>query len=143
MNTDQTQQVTISFNTDSEAEASTLAAELQDQLRAENIPVERRRQDPNALDMGEILALAMEPASHLGITMMAAVIAHTVVEFALRWKTEVVIERLDGTKFVVKGMSLQQLAPALEEFLNLSFSKSAALPASSEENNSEDHQPIP
>ena len=39
MNTDQTQQVTISFNTDSEAEASALAAELQDVLQAENILV--------------------------------------------------------------------------------------------------------
>jgi len=132
MNTDQNQQFTISFNTDSEAEASALAAELQDVLQAENIPAERRRQDPNALNLGEILTLAMEPASHLGITMMAAVIAHTVVEFALRWRTEVVLERLDGTKFVVRGMSLQQLAPALEEFLNLSFSKTTNPPASAE-----------
>jgi hypothetical protein len=42
-----------------------LAKELQDLLRAENIPVERRRQDPNSLNWGEILALAMKPASHI------------------------------------------------------------------------------
>ncbi len=38
MTTNQSQQLTISFNTDSEAEASALAAELQDVLQAEIFP---------------------------------------------------------------------------------------------------------
>ncbi|OQW92680.1 MAG: hypothetical protein BWK78_00970 [Thiotrichaceae bacterium IS1] len=47
------QKFLLKFDTDSEAQASALAAELENTLRAEKVPVERRREKSNAMNLGE------------------------------------------------------------------------------------------
>ena len=105
------QKFLLKFDTDSEIQASTLAAELEKMLRAEMVTVERHRENPNSMNLGELIAF------EIPLILAAHVIAHLIAEFIARWKSEVIIVRPDGTELRTRMISPKQLAQALEEFL--------------------------
>jgi len=136
MNTIPSQLLTIRFEGESDADASSLAEELQSLLRAEGIPAERQRANPNSMNLGELIGFEMP------IAFAVAVVAHTITEFTMRLKAEPVIERSDGMKITLKGASLTpHHKQTLEEFLRLPFSKPAG-PPTPEEDKGEENVPI-
>jgi hypothetical protein len=108
-----TQKFLLKFDTDSEAQASALAAELENTLRAEKIPVERHRENPNSMNLGDLVAFEVPLIFTVHLTALL------IMEFITRMKSQVIITRSDGVILRTKVISHKQLAQALEEFLKV------------------------